>query len=92
MGRLCRVLLAVHDEENEKPNNGDDAQDHNHDDSPSAAMASTLLTISQIGIVGVYLSRRDPTGGEEGLAVHLTRTFTRLASAGEVGGTRAARF
>jgi hypothetical protein len=92
VGRLGRVLLAVHDEENEKRDNGDDAQDLNHDDSPSAAMASTLLTNSQIGIVGAYLSRRDATGGEEGRVVHLTRTFTCPASAVEPGGTRAARF
>jgi hypothetical protein len=82
----------VHDEENEKRNNGDDAQDLNHDDSPSAAMASTLLTNSEIGIIGAYLSRRDPTGGEEGGVVHLTRTFTPLASIVEESGTRAPRF
>jgi hypothetical protein len=90
VGRLGRVLLAVHDEEDEKRNNGDDAQDLNHDDSPSAAMASTLLTNTQIGIVGAFLSRHDPTGGEEGSVVHLTRTLTRPAAAVEVGGTRAA--
>ena len=55
-------------------------------------MASTLLTNSEIGILGAYLSRCDPTGGEEGSVVHLTRTFTRPASAVEMGGTRAARF
>jgi hypothetical protein len=55
-------------------------------------MASTLLTNSQIGIVGAYLSRRDRTGGEDGSVVHLTRTFTRPASVVEVGGTRAIRF
>ena len=50
----------MHDEEDEKRNNGDDAQDLNHDDSPSAAMASTLLTSTQIGIVGAYLSGVTP--------------------------------
>ena len=70
----------MHDEENEKRNNGDDAQDLNHDDSPSAAMASTLLTRGQIGIVDAHLSRSHSAGAADGPGGLVTRPFTRVGA------------